>query len=84
LKILAEHIADRLRERAFCLVFTPELERYWPSEKFGRAEQEEQIQVFASSHRWSVSVLDIGYGIRAIFRPLVVFANTPEQGRFVQ
>jgi len=83
LKILAEHIAGRLTERAFCLVFAPELERYWPSAEFTRAEQQEQIRAFATSHGWSVSVLDVGYGIRAIFGPLVVFPHTPEQGRFV-
>jgi hypothetical protein len=67
-KILAEHIADHLSTRAFCLVFAPELERCWPSKNLARAEQEEQIEAFARSHGWSVSVLDIGYGIRAIFR----------------
>jgi len=68
LKTLAEHIADQLTERGFCLVFAAELERYWPSEKVDRAEQEEQIQAFAKSYGWSVSVLDIDGGIRAIFR----------------
>jgi len=66
--MLAENIADRLREREFCLVFAAELERYWPSQRIDRAEQEKQIQVFAKSHGWSVSVLDMDEGFRAIFR----------------
>jgi len=68
LKILAEHIADKLGGRAFCLVFVAELERYWPSERLDRAEQEKQIQAFAKSQGWSVSILDIHDGIRAVFR----------------
>src|SRR5262245_26688816 len=31
LKILAEHIAQQLKERGFCLVFNDDLERCWPS-----------------------------------------------------
>ena len=68
MKKLAEHIADHLGERSFCLVFVQELERCWPSERIDPAEQEKQIQDFAKAYGWSVSVLDIGYGIRAIFR----------------
>jgi len=68
LKILAERIADHIRKRGFCLVFGAELERYWPSETLARAEQEEQIQDFAKSNGWSVSVLDGDDRLRAIFR----------------
>jgi len=68
LEKLAEHIADELGERSFCLVFSPELEHRWPSQRIGPAEQERQIQTFAEYHGWSVSVLDVGYGIKAIFR----------------
>ena len=68
MKKLAEHIADNVGKHGFCLVFAAELERYWPSETFARAEQEEQIQAFAKSNGWSVSVLDGDDRIRAIFR----------------
>jgi hypothetical protein len=68
LKNLAEHIADHLGKRGFCLVFAAELERCWPRETFARAEQQEQIQAFAKSNGWSVSVLDGDDCIRAIFR----------------
>jgi len=65
---LATLIDERLKERSFCLVFAPDLERCWPSKTFARAEQAEQIQAFAKSNGWSVSVLGMDDRIRAIFR----------------
>jgi hypothetical protein len=57
-----------LKEREFCLVFEDELERCWPSEKIKRAEREKQIQTFAKSHGWTVSILNTDSGVvRAIF-----------------
>jgi hypothetical protein len=55
---LAKHIERTLKERAFCVIFEDEIERCWPMKKLRRAEQEEQIQVFANSHGWSVSIHD--------------------------
>jgi hypothetical protein len=65
---LAEHIERCLKEREFCLVFEDELERCWPSEKIKPAEREKQIQTFAKSHGWTVSILNTDSGVvRAIF-----------------
>jgi hypothetical protein len=67
---LAKHIERSLKERSFCLVFEDELERCWPSEKIKRADREKQIQTFAKSRGWIVSILNIDSGImRAIFAP---------------
>jgi hypothetical protein len=65
LKTLAEHIAARLKQRAFCVIFEDDLERCWPSE---RAEREKEIQFFAKSQGWTVAILTADCGIRAIFR----------------
>ena len=71
LETLAKHIERRLKERAFCVVFEDEIERYWPRRKFIRAELDEQIQVLANSHGWSVSIHDFESDrIGAIFLPL--------------
>jgi hypothetical protein len=65
---LAKHIERSLRERGFCVVFEDELERYWPSEKIKLGDREKQIQTFAKSHGWIVSILDADSGaMRAIF-----------------
>jgi hypothetical protein len=68
---LAKHIERRLKERAFCVVFQDEIERCWPRRKFKRVELDEQMQVFANSHGWSVSIHDFESDrIGAIFLPL--------------
>jgi len=69
LKTLAEHIAARLEERAFCVVFEDQIERCWPREKHKRAERERRIQAFAESRGWSASIHDFDSGhTRAIFQ----------------
>jgi hypothetical protein len=65
---LATLIEERLKERAFCLVFEPDLEGCWPSDKMDSAERERQIQAFARAHEWHASILPIESGMRAIFR----------------
>jgi hypothetical protein len=71
LEALAEHIERRLKERAFCIVFEDEIERFWPRKNVGPTEREEQIQAFAKSHGWSVSILHDfeSSRTRAIFLP---------------
>ena len=65
---LAKHIGRSLKERGFCVVFEDELEHCWPSEKIDREDREKQIQAFAKSHGWMVSILDADSGaMRAIF-----------------
>ena len=65
---LAKHIERSLKKRGFCLVLEDELERCWPSEKMERTDREEQIQTFATSHGWIVSILNTDSGVvRAIF-----------------
>jgi hypothetical protein len=65
---LAKHIERTVKERGFCLVLEDELERCWPSEKIRHADREEQIQTFAKSHGWIVSILNTDSGVmRAIF-----------------
>jgi len=67
---LAEHIQLRLKERAFCVVFEAELERCWERKKLGDTQRREQIQAFAKSHEWSVSIHDFESGcIGALFLP---------------
>jgi len=68
---LAEQIQRRLKERAFCIVFEDEIERFWPRKNLGPAEREEQIQAFAKSYGWSVRTIhDFESGrTRAIFLP---------------
>ena len=68
LKILAEHIAQQLEERGFCLVFEQDLERCWPSNRMSRAEREGKIQDFAKSQGWTAAMLDAGFSTRAIFQ----------------
>jgi len=52
LKILAEHIAQQLKERGFCVVFEGDLERCWPSSGMSQTERERKIQDFAESQGW--------------------------------
>ena len=68
---LAKHIEQILKERGFTVLFEDELEGYWPIEKIKRGDREKQIQAFAKSHGWIVSILDTDSGaIRAIFEPI--------------
>jgi hypothetical protein len=70
MKTLAEHVAQQLKEREFCVVFENEIERCWPRKKLRRAEQEEQIQAFAKSSGWRAFIYDSDSGrISAIFQP---------------
>jgi hypothetical protein len=65
---LAKHVEQILKEREFYVLFEDELERCWPIEKIKRANREKQIQAFAKSHGWIVSILNTDSGaIRAIF-----------------
>jgi len=64
---LAKHIERSLKERGFCVVFEDELERCWPSEKSKLGDREKQIQTFAKSLGWIVSILITDFGVRAIF-----------------
>ena len=70
LKILAEHIAQQLEERGFCVVFEHDLERCWPSSGMSQAERERKIQDFAESQGWTAAILDAGFGTRAILGKL--------------
>jgi hypothetical protein len=68
LKILAEQIAQQLKERAFCVVFEHDLERCWPSSEMSQSERERKIQDFAESQDWTAAILDAGFITRAIFQ----------------
>jgi hypothetical protein len=70
LKTLAEHIAARLEDRAFCVVFENDLERFWPRKEMARTKREREIQGFAESQGWAAAILEGGFGTRAIFRRL--------------
>jgi hypothetical protein len=63
---LAKHIERSLKERGFCVLLEDELESYWPSE-IKRADREKQIQTFAKSRGWNVSILNTDSGARAVF-----------------
>jgi superfamily II DNA/RNA helicase len=67
LKILAEHIAQQLKERGFCVVFEGDLERCWSSGGMSRAERERKIQDFAESQGWTAAI-QAGFATRAIFQ----------------
>src|SRR5262245_31407221 len=66
---LAKYIEQSLKERGFCIIFEDELERCWPIEKIDREDREKQIQTFAKSRGWIVSILNTDSGMRAIFEP---------------
>ena len=68
MKILAEHIAQRLNEREFCVVFEGDLERCWQSSGMSRTEREREIQDFAESQGWTAAILEAGFATRAIFQ----------------
>src|ERR1700746_2890552 len=61
LKTLAEHIAARLEERAFCVVFENDLERCWPRKEMARTKREREIQGFAESQGWTAAILEGGF-----------------------
>ena len=68
MKILAKQVAAQLEERGFCVVFEGDLERWWPTDKIKGADREKQIQTFAKSRGWVVSIRNTDSGvIRAIF-----------------
>jgi hypothetical protein len=67
LKILAEHVAQQLEERAFCVVFEGDPDRSWPSSGISQAERERKIQDFAESQGWTAAILEAGFATRAIF-----------------
>ena len=63
---LAKYIERNLKERGFCVVLEDELERCWPNE----TDREKDIQSFAESRGWIVSILNSDSGAtRAIFEP---------------
>jgi hypothetical protein len=66
LKILAEHIAQQLEKRGFCVVFEHDLERCWPSSGMSQAERERKIRDFAESQGWTAAI-QAGFATRAIF-----------------
>jgi hypothetical protein len=70
MKILAKHVAARLEERSFCVVFEDDLGRCWPSEGIPRSERERKIQAFAESEGWTAAIVEGAFGTRAIFRRL--------------
>jgi hypothetical protein len=70
MKRLAKHVAERLEERSFCVVFEGDLERCWPLKGIARSERERKIQAFAESQGWTAVIVDGAFGTRAIFRRL--------------
>lgn len=68
LKNLAKHIAAQLEKRPFCVVFEDDLKRCWPSKQMAPPKRNREIQRFAQSHGWSVTLLDGVFGKRAIFQ----------------
>jgi hypothetical protein len=67
MKTLVQHVAARLEDRAFCVVFENDLERCWPTIATPRTEREGQILGFAESHGWIAEIIESGFGMRAIF-----------------
>ena len=70
MKILAKHVAERLEERSFCVVFEGDLERCWPRKGIARSKRERKIQAFAESQSWTAAIVEGAFGTRAIFRRL--------------
>lgn len=65
---LTKHIERSLKKRGFYLALEDELERCWPSKNIKRVDREKQIQTFAESREWIVSILSNDSGVtRAIF-----------------
>jgi hypothetical protein len=70
MKRLAKHVAERLEELSFCVVFERDLERCGPRKGIARPERERKIQAFAESQGWTAAIVDGAFGTRAIFRRL--------------
>ena len=70
MKVLAKHVAARLEERSFCVVFEGDLERCWPRKGIARSERERKIQAFAESQGWTAAIVEGAFGTSAIFRRL--------------
>jgi hypothetical protein len=68
MKTLAKQIATRLEERAFCVLFEDDLERFWPRKKIARSERKRKIRAFAESQSWAAAILEGEFGMSAIFR----------------
>ena len=66
-KTLTKYVAERLGERAFCVVFEDDLERCWPSNEIAQATRQREIQEFAESQGWTATILDAEFGTRVIF-----------------
>ena len=69
MKTLAKQIAERIGERAFCVVFEDDLERCWPNNEMAEPKRQREIQNFAESHGWTAAILEGAFGTRAIFEP---------------
>jgi hypothetical protein len=70
LESLARRIERDLDERHFCVVFEDEIERCWPTETLESMERGQQIEAFAESRGWNVSIHNSDSGFtRAIFLP---------------
>jgi hypothetical protein len=67
MKTLAKHIATRIGERTFCVVFEDDLERCWPSNTMAPTKRKREIQNFAESHGWTAAIREGAFGTRAIF-----------------
>jgi hypothetical protein len=71
---LAKHIERTLKERDS---FEHELERGWPSKEIKPADREGQIETFAGSHGWIVSILNTDSDVmRAIFEGPTVLSTS--------
>jgi hypothetical protein len=70
MKTLAKHVAARLEERAYCVVFEGDLERCWPRKQMAGLEREGEIQALAKAQGWTAAILEGAFGTRAIFRRL--------------
>ena len=68
MKTLAKHVAARLEERGFCVVFENDVERCWPSNKMTDAKRTREIQSFAESQGWTAAIIEGGFGTWGIFR----------------
>jgi len=69
-KALAEHVAEHLEKRPFCVVFEDDLKRCWPSNPIDPAKRNSEIRDFAESRGWSATILEGVFGTRAIFQKL--------------
>ena len=68
LKRLGEHIASQLEERPYCFVSEDHLNRCWPGNEMLQPERNSEIRRFAKSQGWSATILERGFGTRAIFQ----------------